>query len=104
MMVATMTLEIAATEFVDAAATRFAYRRLGPAMVTRLSTTVAPRFAARGEGAIVNISSILALIPEFTLGIYGAKESPTKSAERPTNPAFETIPRGRWKGYCDENS
>jgi hypothetical protein len=30
MMVATMTLEIAATEFVDAAATRFAYRRLGP--------------------------------------------------------------------------
>jgi hypothetical protein len=31
MMVATMTLEIAATEFVDAASTRFAYRRLGPA-------------------------------------------------------------------------
>jgi hypothetical protein len=30
MMVATMTLEIAATEFVDAAATRFVYRRLGP--------------------------------------------------------------------------
>jgi hypothetical protein len=37
MMVATMTLEIAATEFVDAAATRFAYRRLGPATVTRLA-------------------------------------------------------------------
>jgi hypothetical protein len=32
-MVATMTLEIAATEFVDASATRFAYRGLGPAMV-----------------------------------------------------------------------
>jgi hypothetical protein len=30
MMVATMTLEIAATEFVDAAATGFVYRRLGP--------------------------------------------------------------------------
>jgi hypothetical protein len=97
MMVATMTLEIAATEFVDAAATRFAYRRLGPATVTRLAATVALRFAARGEGAI-------ALIPEFTLGIYGAKESPTKSAERSTNPGFETIPRGRWKGYCNENS
>jgi hypothetical protein len=37
MMVATMTLEIAATEFVDAASTRFAYRRLGPATVTRLA-------------------------------------------------------------------
>jgi hydroxyacyl-ACP dehydratase HTD2-like protein with hotdog domain len=33
MMVATMTLEVAATEFVDASATRFAYRGLGPAMV-----------------------------------------------------------------------
>ena len=97
MMVAMMTLEIAAMEFVDAAATRFAYRRLGPATVTRLAVAVALRFAARGEGAI-------APIPEFTLGIYGAKESPTKSAERSTNPAFETIPRGRWKGYCDENS
>ena len=99
-----MMLEIAATEFVDAVATRFAYRRLGPAMVTRLSATVAHRFAARGEGAIVNISSILALITEFTLGIYGAKESPAKSAERSTNPAFETIPRGRWKGCCDGNA
>ena len=103
-MVATMTLEIAATEFVDAAATRFADRRLGPATVTRLAAAVALRFAARGEGAIVNISSIPALIPEFTLGIYGAKESPAKSAERSTNPAFEKIPRGRWKGYYDESS
>ena len=99
-----MALKTAATEFVDAAATRFAYWRLGPATVTRLAAAVALRFAARGEGAILNISSILALIPEFTRGIYGAKASPTKSAERSTDPAFETIPRGRWKGYCDENS
>ena len=71
MMVATMTLKTAATEFVDAAATRFAYRRLWPATVTRLAAAVALRFAARGEGAIVNnMSSILALIPEFTLGIF----------------------------------
>jgi aconitase A len=40
MMVATMTLEIAATEFVDAAATRFADRRLGPATVTRLAAAI----------------------------------------------------------------
>ena len=92
-----MTLKTAAAEFVDAAATRFADRRLGPATVTRLAAAVALRFAARGEGAI-------ALIPEFTLGIYGAKESPTKSADRSTNPAFEKIPRGRWKGYYDESS
>jgi hypothetical protein len=58
MMVATMTLEIAAAEFVAASATRFAYRRLGPATVTRLTAAVALRSAARGEGAIVNISSI----------------------------------------------
>jgi hypothetical protein len=104
MMVATMTLEIPAMELVDAAATRFTYRRLGPATVTRFAAAVALRFAAGGEGAMVNISSILALMPQFTPGIYGAKESPTKSAERSTNSAFETIPRGRWKGYCDENS
>jgi hypothetical protein len=87
MTVATMTLEVAATEFVDAASMRFAYRRLGPATATRLAAAVALRFCGAREGAIVNISSILALIPEFTLGIYGAKE-PTKSAEQSTNPAF----------------
>jgi hypothetical protein len=47
MMVATMMLKIAATELVDAAATRFAYCIPGPATVTRLAA-VALRFAARG--------------------------------------------------------
>jgi hydroxyacyl-ACP dehydratase HTD2-like protein with hotdog domain len=48
MMVATMTLEIAATEFVDASATRFAYRGLGPAMVnTPRSRDNAPFCGAR---------------------------------------------------------
>ena len=98
-----MTLEIAATEFVDAASTRFAYRGLGPAMVNAPRRRGSAPFCGAREGAIVNISSILALIPEFTLGIYGAKE-PTKSAEQSTNPAFGTIPHGRWSGYCDENS
>jgi short-subunit dehydrogenase len=49
--------------------------RLNITAVTRLSGAVVPRFAARGDGAIVNISSILALIPEFTLGIYGATKT-----------------------------
>jgi hypothetical protein len=49
--------------------------RLNVTAVTRLAGAVAPRFAARRDGAIVNISSILALIPELTLGIYGATKS-----------------------------
>jgi uncharacterized protein len=49
--------------------------RLNVTAVTRLSGAVAPRFAARREGAIVNTSSILALIPEFALGINGATNS-----------------------------
>jgi DNA-binding winged helix-turn-helix (wHTH) protein len=86
MMVATLTLEIAATEFVDAAATRFAYRWLGPATVTGLAAAVALRFAARGEGAIVNISSILALMPEFTPGIYGANHQRNLLSDQPIRP------------------
>jgi uncharacterized protein len=49
--------------------------RLNVTAVTRLAAAAATRFAARGEGAVVNISSILALIPELTLGIYGATKS-----------------------------
>jgi uncharacterized protein len=49
--------------------------RLNVTAVTRLAGAAGTRFASRGEGAIVNISSILALIPEFTLGIYGATKS-----------------------------
>jgi uncharacterized protein len=49
--------------------------RLNVTAVSRLAGAVAPRFAARREGAIVNISSIVALIPELTLGIYGATKS-----------------------------
>ena len=49
--------------------------RLNVTAVTRLASAAATRFAARGEGAVVNISSILALIPELTLGIYGATKS-----------------------------
>jgi short-subunit dehydrogenase len=34
---------------------------------------MALRSAARGESAIVNISSIFTLIPEFTLGMYARR-------------------------------
>jgi short-subunit dehydrogenase len=49
--------------------------RLNVTAVTRLAGAVAPRFTARGEGSIINIASVVALIPEFTLGIYGATKS-----------------------------
>jgi uncharacterized protein len=49
--------------------------RLNVTAVTRLASVAGTRFASRGEGAVVNISSILALIPEFPLGIYGATKS-----------------------------
>jgi short-subunit dehydrogenase len=42
--------------------------------VTRLAGAVVPRFLAQG-GAIVNIASVLALVPELPLGIYAATKS-----------------------------
>jgi hypothetical protein len=39
---------------------------------TRLAAAVAPRFAQSGSGAIVNISSVVGLAPEFGMSIYGA--------------------------------
>ncbi|RYH67873.1 MAG: SDR family oxidoreductase [Alcaligenaceae bacterium] len=49
--------------------------RLNVTAVTRLASAAGTRFASRGKGAVVNISSILALIPEFNLGIYAATKS-----------------------------
>jgi short-subunit dehydrogenase len=49
--------------------------RLNVTAVSRLATVAANRFAARGKGAIVNISSVVALIPEIPMGVYGATKS-----------------------------
>lgn len=38
----------------------------------RLAAAVAPRLAASGTGAIVNISSVVGLAPEFGMTVYGA--------------------------------
>lgn len=43
--------------------------------VTRLAAAVAPRLAAEGGGAIVNIASVLALAPEAFPGVYPATKS-----------------------------
>jgi short-subunit dehydrogenase len=49
--------------------------QLNVTAVTRLAAAVTPRFVAQGSGAIVNISSVLGLAPEISLGIYGATKS-----------------------------
>jgi short-subunit dehydrogenase len=43
--------------------------------VTRLASAVARRFAAAGEGAIVNISSVVGLAPELGLSVYGGTKA-----------------------------
>jgi short-subunit dehydrogenase len=49
--------------------------RLNVTAVTRLAAAVAPRLAAEGEGAIVNVASVLALAPEVFPGIYPATKA-----------------------------
>src|SRR5579872_6750103 len=43
--------------------------------VTRLAGAVAPRFLSEADGAIINVSSILAVAPELHPGIYPATKS-----------------------------
>ena len=43
--------------------------------LTRLANAIAPRLAAAGEGAIINIGSIVGLAPEIGLTVYGATKA-----------------------------
>ncbi len=43
--------------------------------LTRLANAVAPRFVSRGEGAIVNLGSVVGFAPEFRLTVYGATKA-----------------------------
>ena len=43
--------------------------------LTLLSAAVAPRFAAAGRGAIVNIASVVGVAPEFGMTVYGATKA-----------------------------
>ena len=48
---------------------------LNTTALTRLASAVAPRFAQAGDGAIVNISSVVGLAPEFQMSVYGATKA-----------------------------
>ena len=41
----------------------------------RLASAVAPRFAQAGQGAIVNIGSVVGLVPEYGSTVYGATKA-----------------------------
>jgi len=43
--------------------------------LTRLANAIAPRLVQAGSGSIVNISSILSLMPEFGATVYGATKA-----------------------------
>jgi uncharacterized protein len=43
--------------------------------LTRLTYAIAPAFVARGAGTIINISSGVAIAPEFLNGVYGATKA-----------------------------
>jgi short-subunit dehydrogenase len=43
--------------------------------VTRLAGAVVPRFLAEGDGAIINLASVLALAPEIFPGVYPATKA-----------------------------
>jgi short-subunit dehydrogenase len=43
--------------------------------LTRLAYAVAPAFASRGKGTIINISSIVGIAPELLNGVYGGSKA-----------------------------
>jgi short-subunit dehydrogenase len=49
--------------------------QLNVVAVTRLANAAAAGFSARGAGTIVNISSIVGLVPEFGSTVYGATKA-----------------------------
>ncbi|MDZ7875092.1 MAG: SDR family oxidoreductase [Rhizobium sp.] len=48
---------------------------LNATALVRLSSAIAPRLAKAGEGAIVNIGSVVGIAPEFGMTVYGATKA-----------------------------
>jgi short-subunit dehydrogenase len=49
--------------------------RLNALAVIRLAAAVSPRFVAAGAGAIINIGSVVGLVPELGSTVYGATKA-----------------------------
>jgi len=49
--------------------------RLNVTSLTRLTAAVVPRFIRQGQGAIINLASVLALAPEISFGVYSATKA-----------------------------
>lgn len=48
---------------------------LNTTALTRLASAITPRFIEAGEGAIINIASVVGLAPEFGSTVYGATKA-----------------------------
>lgn len=48
---------------------------LNTTALVRLASAIAPRLATAGEGAIINIGSVVGLAPEFGMSVYGATKA-----------------------------
>jgi len=48
---------------------------LNTTALVRLASAIAPRLARAGQGAIVNIGSVVGLAPEFGMSVYGATKA-----------------------------
>ena len=48
---------------------------LNTTALARLASAIAPRLAKAGDGAIINIGSVVGLAPEFGMSVYGATKA-----------------------------
>ncbi|MDN8618114.1 SDR family NAD(P)-dependent oxidoreductase [Variovorax ginsengisoli] len=58
----------------------------------RLASAVAPRLAQAGEGAIINIGSVVGLAPEFGMSVYGATKAFVQFLSQGLS--LELVPKG----------
>lgn len=65
---------------------------LNTTAVVRLASAVAPRFVESGGGAIINIGSVVGLVPEFSQTVYGATKAFVQFLSQGLS--FELAPKG----------